>query len=682
MSVCRSTYQGDQVLARMLRKAGAELTVAGARDLVAGVLAAPEDRDAGLWVELVVPSPSPALRAQLVALKAEMKRARDDDLKRDSSPDERLGTLRAELARRELSGFIVPRADEHQGEWVPPRAERLAWLTGFTGSAGVAVVLAEPAALFVDGRYTLQVRAQVDERLYEFQHLTDSPPDGWIARNLSSGGRLGYDPWLHTQAGLARLRKACAKADAELVVCADNPLDAVWTDQPPPPIAPVVPHELGFAGRSSAEKREELAAKLTGEGVEAAVLTAPDSIAWLLNIRGGDVPYAPLPLAFALLHRDGVVGLFIDRRKLSPGLAGHLGKQVTVEGPDGFGPALDRLGATGARVQVDPESAASWVFDRLEAAGATVVRAADPCLLPKACKNQVELDGARAAHLRDGVALTRFLAWLAREAPKGGLTEIAAAERLAAFREEGELFRGPSFETISGAGPNGAIVHYRATPETDRRLEPDSLYLVDSGAQYLDGTTDVTRTVFIGKDPPGAEVRDRFTRVVKGHIAIATARFPRGTTGPQLDALARRALWEVGLDYDHGTGHGVGSHLGVHEGPQRISKIPNTVALEPGMICSNEPGYYKTGSYGIRIENLVTVVVDSAVAGAEKEVLAFETLTAAPIDLALIEPALMDGREIAWLDAYHARVREALSPLLDPETAAWLAQATAPVGKG
>jgi Xaa-Pro aminopeptidase len=322
------------------------------------------------------------------------------------------------------------------------------------------------------------------------------------------------------------------------------------------------------------------------------------------------------------------------------------------------------------------------VFDRLEAAGATVVRAADPCLLPKACKNQVELDGARAAHLRDGAALTRFLAWLAREAPKGGLTEIAAAERLAAFREEGELFRGPSFETISGAGPNGAIVHYRATPETDRRLEPDSLYLVDSGAQYLDGTTDVTRTVFIGAGPPGAEVRDRFTRVVKGHIAIATARFPRGTTGPQLDALARRALWEAGLDYDHGTGHGVGSYLGVHERPQRISKIPNTVALEPGMICSNEPGYYKTGSYGIRIENLVTVVVDSAVAGAEKEVLAFETLTTAPIDLALIEPALMDGREIAWLDAYHARVREVLSPLLDPETAAWLAQVTAPVGKG
>jgi len=416
---------------------------------------------------------------------------------------------------------------------------------------------------------------------------------------------------------------------------------------------------------------------LAEEGAGAAVvLTMPESIAWLLNIRGGDVPHTPLPLSFAILRQDGSVTLFIDRRKLVPGLERHLGNAVTVMPPEEVGPALDALAAEGGRIQVDAATAASWIFDRLEAAHGKIHRAADPCLLPKACKNPIELDGTRSAHRRDGVALTRFLAWLAREAPKGGLAEIAASDRLEAIRREGEHFRDLSFPTISGAGSNGAIVHYRATPETEKRLEPGSLYLLDSGAQYLDGTTDVTRTVAIGDPTP--EMRERFTRVLKGHIALALARFPKGTTGTQLDAFARRALWQKGLDYDHGTGHGVGSYLGVHEGPQRISKAPNGQALLPGMIVSNEPGYYKTGAYGIRIENLVLVQPTEGMG--EREMLGFETLTLAPIDRNLIEPSLLDDDEIAWLDAYHAHVRETLTPRVDPETARWLAEATQPIG--
>ncbi|MEX0814166.1 MAG: aminopeptidase P family protein [Dongiaceae bacterium] len=587
----------------------------------------------------------------------------------------RLAALREELRRRGLAGFVVPRADEHQGEYVAPRAERLAWLTGFTGSAGLAAVLDADAAIFVDGRYTLQATDQVDTALFAPRHLVEQPLEDWIAERLPKGGRLGYDPWLHTADGVARLRRAVEKAGGELAPCADNPLDAVWTDQPPPPIAPVVPHELRFAGRAAEDKRRALADKLAADGVDAAVLTAPDSIAWLLNIRGADVPRTPLPLGFAILHRDAAVELFIDRRKLVPGLEAHLGNGVAVNPPDAFGTALDRLGAAKRRVLADPSGAAAWVFDRLAAAGAEAVRGDDPCALPKACKNPVELAGARAAHRRDGAAVTRFLAWLG-PAADGGLTEIAAAERLAVLRRGNELFRDFSFDSISGAGPNGAIVHYRVTPRTDRRLESGQLYLIDSGAQYLDGTTDITRTVAIGA--PTAEMRDRFSRVLKGHIALATARFPKGTTGSQLDTLARTALWQAGLDYDHGTGHGVGSFLGVHEGPHRISKIPNRVPLEPGMIVSNEPGYYKPGAYGIRIENLVTVVKVEVV-GAERPMLGFDTLTLAPIDRNLVDAALMTVEELAWLDSYHARVRETLTPLLEAGTAEWLAAATAPM---
>jgi Xaa-Pro aminopeptidase len=665
-------------LGRLLQQAGSAYDQQGVETLIEGVLAAPDEVGTG-WHMLVANPMPPALAGALEALRAAKAKAYQSGLSAEDfillPRAARLERLRKELAAQGLDGFVVPRADEHQGEYVPPRGQRLAWLTGFTGSAGMAIVLRDRAAVFVDGRYTLQAAAQVDTQLFEIHHLIDAPPVRWIGTALARGSVLGYDPWLHTPQEVDRFRAAAEKADASLRAVSENPLDRSWSGQPPAPIAPMVSHADHFAGESAQSKRARLGRVLGEEGVAAAVLTMPESIAWLLNIRGGDVPHTPLPLSFAILRRDGSVTLFIDRRKLTPGLERHLGNEVTVLPPEALGPALDALAAEGERIQVDPATAASWVFDRLQAASADIHRATDPCLLPKACKNSVELEGTRAAHRRDGAALTRFLAWLAREAPKGGLREIAVSDRLEAIRREGDHFRDLSFPTISGAGSNGAIVHYRAMPETEKRLEPGSLYLLDSGAQYLDGTTDVTRTVAIGE--PTQEMRDRFTRVLKGHIALALARFPKGTTGTQLDAFARRALWQEGLDYDHGTGHGVGSYLGVHEGPQRISKAPNGQALLPGMIVSNEPGYYKTGAYGIRIENLV--VVQPVEEAAEREMLGFETLTLAPIDRNLIEASLLEDNEIAWLDAYHKRVRETLTPLVDPGTARWLASATAPI---
>jgi Xaa-Pro aminopeptidase len=674
MSVSELPYQGDDVLVGLLKKSGVRADLAQIRGVLAGVLAAPVGERPEDWIELVAPGADPSCRAQLVALKRRL--ATDSRQPRLRGSADRVAALRKEFSRWQLAGFLVPRADEHQGEYVPPRAERLAWLTGFTGSAGLAIVLADRAAMFVDGRYTLQLREQVDLSLFEPRHLIEEPPEHWLAANLVKGGRLGYDPWLHTPDGLKRLKEAARKAAGELVAVPDNPLDAVWSDQPPPPLAPVVPQGLEFSGRSSEDKRRDLGRGLGEEGIVAAVLTNPDSIAWLLNIRGADVPRTPFALGFAVLHQDGGIELFMDRRKFTPGLESHLGNQVAVNAPEEFGAALDRLGGAQARVLVDPATAPAWAFDRLAAAGASIVERDDPCLLPKARKNEVELQGTRRAHRRDGVAVTRFLHWLAQRAPSGSLDEIGAQEKLAEFRRQGDLFRDFSFNTISGAGPNGAIVHYHSSPSTNRRLKPDELYLVDSGAQYVDGTTDVTRTIAVGE--PSPEMRDRFTRVLKGHIALAMARFPRGTTGSQLDGFARYALWQAGLDYDHGTGHGVGSFLSVHEGPHRISKIPNRVALEPGMIVSNEPGYYKTGAYGIRIENLVAVVED-AKPGDERPMLAFETLTLAPIDRHLIERSLLSPAEIAWLDGYHARVRAVLGPLMEADAVAWLAGATAPL---
>jgi Xaa-Pro aminopeptidase len=669
-------------LAHLLRAAGSRLGPDEVSGLVAGVLAAPPEIGTS-WHALIADPTPPALAEALQQLKDYLATDYRDglateDFTRLPGPA-RVALLREELAARRLDGFIVPRSDEHQGEYVPPAGQRLAWLTGFTGSAGLAIVLADRAALFVDGRYTLQAAQQVDAEVFEIRHLVDEPAGKWLGSALKHGMAVGYDPWLHTPNEVERFRVGAERAGATLQPLEGNPLDKVWAGRPPAPLAPVVPHPEAFAGESAEAKRSRLGHGLAEEGVAAAVLTMPESIAWLLNIRGGDVPHTPLPLSFAILRQDGSVTLFIDRRKLASGLDRHLGNSVTIEAPDRLGPALDALASSGARVQVDPGTAAFWVFDRLEKSGGYIHRAADPCLLPKACKNPAELTGTRTAHRRDGAAVTRFLAWLAREVPKGGLKEIAASDKLEAFRREGEHFRDLSFPTISGAGSNGAIVHYRAMAETEKRLEPGTLYLLDSGAQYLDGTTDITRTIAIGQ--PTAEMRDRFTRVLKGHIGLATAHFPRGTTGTQLDAFARRGLWQAGLDYDHGTGHGVGSYLSVHEGPQRISKAPSAQPLLPGMIVSNEPGYYKTGEYGIRIENLV-VVQPWEGNGGERNMLCFETLTLAPIDRALVDLDLLEADEITWLDAYHARVRAEIGPLVDAETARWLAEATGPLRSG
>ncbi len=674
MTVGEQPYQGDEALAGLLKKAGVNPDLGQIRGILAGVIAAPEGEHPDDWIGLVAPAADEPTRAQLRALKRQLATGQKGP---GLAPGPgRIAALRKELARLGIDGFLVPRADEHQGEYVPPRAARLAWLTGFTGSAGLAIVLADKAAIFVDGRYTLQVRSQTDGSLFEPRHSTEQPPEDWIKANLPKGGKLGYDPWLHTPVGLKHLRKAVAAAGGELVALEGSPLDAVWVDQPPAPIAPAIALDIRFAGRSSQDKRESIGRSLADQKVEAAVLSGPDSIAWLLNIRGADVPRTPFALGFAILHKDGAVELFMDRRKFTPGLDAHLGNRVAINPPEAFGKALDRLGQAKARVMVDPQSAPSWAVDRLKAAGAEIVEGDDPCLLPKARKNEVELAGTRSAHRRDGLAVTRFLNWLSHEAPKGKVDELTAAAKLADFRRDGEYFRDFSFDTISGAASNGAIVHYRSTEATNRPLKKGELYLVDSGAQYLDGTTDITRTVAIGK--PTAEMKDRFTRVLKGHIALGMARFPRGTTGSALDALARYSLWQAGLDYDHGTGHGVGSFLSVHEGPQRISKAPNRVALEPGMIVSNEPGYYKTGAYGIRIENLVMVVEDPR-PGDERPMLAFETITMAPIDRHLIDKKLLTQDEIAWLDAYHARVRAALLPKADKETAAFLEEATKPI---
>ena len=587
---------------------------------------------------------------------------------------ERIRAFRAEIMRRGLSGFIVPHADEYQNEYVPACAERLAWLTGFTGSAGTAVVLAEQAAIFVDGRYTLQVRSQVDAQVFGFRHLIEEPIHSWLSAVLRPGDRLGYDPWLHTPQEVRQLKEACSKVGAALLPCEPNPIDTVWESRPASPAAKVVPHDLAYTGQLSEDKRQELSKKLKSENIGIAVLTAPDSIAWLFNVRGGDVEHTPLPLGFALLYQDGTASLFLETHKVSEALASHLGPAVRIRPVSDFQDALEQLGKAGERVLCDPNRTASWIPERLARFGAQVIEGEDPCLLPKACKNAVEINGAREAHKRDGAAVCEFLAWLSREAQTGQLSEHDTQSYLETCRRRQPLWQDSSFPTISAAGPNGAIVHYRAVEEPSRRLEPGTLYLVDSGGQYLDGTTDITRTIAIGSPTP--EHRDRYTRVLKGHIALARASFPKGTTGAQLDTLARRPLWEVGLDYDHGTGHGVGSYLGVHEGPQRIAKGGHTVALRPGMILSNEPGYYKSGAYGIRLENLVVVVPATTDGNAGREWFAFETITLVPFDPSLIDGTLLNAEEREWLNAYHARVREVIGPLVDSSATAWLERAT------
>ncbi len=671
-------YAGDDELVKLLHAAGVLATLSEVKELLAGVAAAPRPLDDGEWLRLIVPAADGALRGQLVALR-ETFAAADDGIGQVGVSLARLADLRAAFGRQGLDGFVVPLADEHQGEYIARHSRRLAWLTGFTGSAGLALILAEKAALFTDGRYTLQIEKQTDATLYERHHITESAPYAWLMANLFAGMKMGFDPWLHSADQRRQLSEACERAGAELKPCESNPLDEVWHAQPPRPLAPIVPQDIRFSGRESSEKRREIAGQIKQAGAVAAFLSAPDSIAWLLNVRGADVECAPLPQSFALLEANGRVQWFVDSRKQVMELADHLGNEIFYSAPEALGAALDSLGAAGKSIMLDPATAPDWAVQRLSGAGAAIIKKPDPCALPKACKNEVELNGIRAAHLRDGLALTRFLCWLSGLGGSEGVTELMAVEKLAAYRLGGAYYRGPSFDTISGAAANGAIVHYRVTPESDRVLEAGSLYLVDSGGQYLDGTTDVTRTVSIGT--PTAEYRDRFTRVLKGHIALARARFPAGTTGAQLDGLARQFLWQAGLDYDHGTGHGVGAYLNVHEGPQRISKHPSPAALEPGMIISNEPGYYKTGAYGIRIENLVTVVAAPGLEGAERPSLAFETLTLAPIDRALVDEALMTDEELDWLNAYHAvvceRLRAELAPW--PDVAEWLVGAAAPI---
>lgn len=590
---------------------------------------------------------------------------------------ELLDRLRDRLALDGLDAFLVPHADAHQSEYLPACTERLARLTGFTGSAGFAIVLRDKAAVFVDGRYTLQAADQVDAEVFEIVALAQCRPAQWLEQNLSTGMVVGFDAWLHTPDGLEPYAKACRNQGAELSAVATNPIDAEWADRPAPPSGPLQALDRAFITLSSAAKRERIADDLKNRKIDAAVLNLGDSIAWLFNIRAQDVPFTPLVLGFAILHADGRAQVFVDPERADDTVRAHLGSDVEIRDPVTLSAALEHLGREDARVLVDGATMATKIVTDLSDAGATVVNGADPCIRPKACKTPAEIEGIKRAHLRDGAALTRFLAWLERTAPQGGVTELSAAAHLDALRGDNDLFRGPSFPTISGSGPNGAIVHYRVTPDSDRELKPGELYLVDSGGQYLDGTTDVTRTVAIGK--PSAEMKDRFTRVLKGHIAIATQVFPKGTHGEELDVLARRALWEAGLDYEHGTGHGVGTYLGVHEGPQRIARRGPGAELDVGMVLSNEPGYYKTGGYGIRIENLITVQAAPRPKGAERDILAFETLTLAPIDLNLVNPDLMNDDEIAWLDAYHARVREALAPHLDGETRAWLEAATRPL---
>lgn len=592
----------------------------------------------------------------------------------------RLAALRAELAAQGLAGFVVPLTDEHMSEYVGEYAQRLAWISGFGGSAGSAVVMDDRAAMFTDGRYTVQVRQQVPADLFSYEDVPKTSAAQWLGEQAQAGQRIGYDPWLHTSAWAKQAAGQLKGRKAELVAVTNNPIDAVWTDRPAPSLAPIEVHDDQFAGRSHADKRAEVAAWLAEKGADAVVIAALDSIAWLLNIRGKDVSRTPVALAFVVAHKDGSVDLFTAPEKITPAVRAHLGDAVRCQSRDGFEAALK--GMTGQTVVVDPQSCVAAIFNALEAGGARIVEARDPTVLPRAIKNPVEIAGTVAAHVRDGAALTRFLAWFDAEAPKGGLDELSAAERLRQFRAETNSLEDLSFDTISAAGPNAALPHYRVSEETNLPIRTDSIYLVDSGGQYRDGTTDVTRTMVVGTPTP--EMQDRFTRVLKGHIALARAIFPAGTKGVQLDALARQHLWSAGLDYNHGTGHGVGSYLSVHEGPQRIAAAWSAQPggdepLQPGMILSNEPGYYKQGDYGIRIENLVLVEKRSA-EGAEREIMGFKELTLAPIDRRLVDVSLLTAEERDWWNDYHARVAAEIGPLLtDAAEQAWLEQACAPL---
>ena len=657
----------DQDLPRRLQAAGIELDGPALDALLQGIDAAPIGHDPAAWLTL--------FGKELPEDLAQRLRQRRERLRRVAAavPDhaDRLRRFRDELRRRGVGGFVLLRTDEYGSEYLPGYAERVAWLTGFTGSAAQAAVLPERATVLSDGRYTVQLAQEVDDRLFERRHIVEQPLAQWLEEHLPEGAHLGYDPWLTKRAERERLEKVVAGRGGTLVPLDPNPVDAIWADRPPPPIAPARRHALDHAGEADAAKRERIGAEVAKKGADALVLTAADSIAWLLNLRGGDIAFNPLVLSFAILGGDGTCRWFVDRRKLPLDL--ELPNAVAVEPIDRFHASLDALG--GSAVMIDPGSAHVGYLDRLAAAGARLIEAEDPCVLAKAQKNPVELQGAADAQRRDGAAVTRFLAWLDAQPADSALDEIAAARRLEGERAKDPLYRGMSFETISAHGPNAALPHYRTTPASNRRLAHGTLYLVDSGAQYLDATTDITRTVALGSAAP--EMGERFTLVLKGMIAISLAVFPAGTAGAQIDAFARAALWRHGLDFDHGTGHGVGSYLCVHEGPARISKL-GTVALRPGMILSNEPGYYKPDAYGIRIENLVVVEERDKPENGDRDILGFRTLALCPMERRVLVPELLTGEERAWLEAYHARVLEELRPLVG-DAAGWLERACAPL---
>ncbi|MEL6862433.1 MAG: aminopeptidase P family protein [Pseudomonadota bacterium] len=586
-----------------------------------------------------------------------------------------LPKLRAELSKLGLDGFYVPHEDEYQNEYLPDANERLAWVSGFTGSFGSALILKDRAAIFIDGRYTIQAAEQTDHDLFERVDVPDPGPFGWLAQQDLKRQIIGYDPALMTPNDVETFTSAAQKAGASIQAAANNPIDLAWTDRPAQPLAPVHPHALDYSGLGSQEKRHHVAEVVKETGADAVVITAPASIAWLFNIRGGDVSCSPLPLARAILRSDGTATLFMAPEKETDGLREFLGNEVSLVPIDTLESELETL--KGSTVSLDPGLASAWFFQTLEQAGAKIVRAQDPVLLPKACKNATELAGTAAAHRRDGAAVTRFLHWLDTEAQSGKFTEIDAALKLLDFRTVDTSMKDMSFETISGAGPNGALPHYRVSSASNRPLERGTLYLVDSGGQYPDGTTDITRTVPIGD--PSDDMKRHYTLVLKGHIAMDRVRFPEGTTGTHLDTLARHALWQAGLDYDHGTGHGVGVYLGVHEGPQRIAKAWNATPLMPGMIVSNEPGFYKEGAYGIRIENLQYVTPPEEIEGGDRAMLGFECLTFAPLARGLIETSLLSAEDRDWVDDYHQRVMAEIGDLVDGEAAEWLQAACAPL---
>ena len=586
-----------------------------------------------------------------------------------------LPLVRRQMAEQGLDGLLVPHEDEHQNEYLPAANDRLAWLSGFTGSAGAAVVMTDRAAVFADGRYTVQVRAQVDPGQFEILDLVEGGVPAYLER-APKGAVIGYDARLHSPDALAILKAAATKAGAELKPVDVNPLDAAWAeDRPAQPQAPVVPHGDRYSGEASAAKRARIGRAIATAGADAAVLTAPASIAWLFNVRGGDVIRSPLPLGQAIVNADGTAELFLDPAKVTNELPGWLGDAVTLKPSEALTEALDAL--TGRKVLIDPGQSSAWYFDRLEGEGATIVRAMDPCALPRAAKNPVEIEGSRQAHIRDGAALTRFLHWVDTVAQHSLPNEREVVEALEGFREATGALKDLSFDTIAGAGPNGALPHYKPVGDKIRRMEKGSLLLVDGGGQYLDGTTDVTRTMAVGE--PSADQRRMFTLVLKAHIAMAVIRFPAGTSGHQLDAIARQPMWMAGLDYDHGTGHGVGSYLGVHEGPQRIAKLVNSQPLMTGMILSNEPGYYREGHWGIRIETLQVVTPPTSIPGGERPMHGFEQLTFAPLDRRLIDAATLTAAERAYVDAYHAETLAKVGPLLEGEVLDWLKAQCAPL---